>query len=98
MANRKSRDQLKKSNLKRTRLRRAKLSRERAKGANAKAMELKDAKMNAKEAAKLCRSFTAIPCQPTEAIPGTRRKLNVMASRIEAGEELWNQNDGLESS
>ena len=91
MAKRRTQAQSRKANLKRARLIRSRLT-------NAKLREarLKKANLNAKEAAKLCRSFTAIPCQPTELLPGTREKLDVMASRIDAGEELWNQDDGPE--
>jgi len=91
MASRRTQSYSKRANLKRTRLIRSRLTQAKLREAN-----LRAANLNSKEAAKLCRSFAAIPCQPTESLPGTREKLDVMASRIEAGEELWNQDDGPE--
>jgi hypothetical protein len=36
------------------------------------------------------------PERPTDARPGSPAKLAAMAARIEAGEELWHEEDGLE--
>jgi hypothetical protein len=48
---------------------------------------------NSIEASLESKDYTPSPCRKTTAQPGTPRKIAILIARIEAGRELWNEDD-----
>ena len=92
------RERLKSKNLRKAKSKRARLTEARVKSekANARKVRLLKKKTPATVAAMTITNFVASPCEPTKTIPGTRAKITTLRKRCEAGEELWNQDDGPE--